>query len=320
MHPDHERYAKACEYPGALDAKAVEGYLAEYLKALGVKREIQRLPAGWSLEKFPPLKKFVESVIAEFTKRSPKDALAARAAQAAQDARAALAARAAQDALDPFAALHRFASWCIQSYGYYWRFELSWLVTTWMGAKTPEVKAWSKPLLESYINGAWILHWTETTLYWVAKPRVYVERPNATIRRLHNETGPALESDVENLYFWHGVLVPAFVVTRPEWITMKHIQTETNLEVQRIMIERYGAGRYLKDTEAKLIDMDSLTLEGSAPRALMEDKTGNRWLCGTDGSTARVYTMAVPREAQTCAEAHRMISGLDKESRLVAEA
>jgi hypothetical protein len=189
-----------------------------------------------------------------------------------------------------------------------------------MGAKTPAVKAWSKPLLEAFISGAWLLHWTKDTLYWVAKPKVFVERPTASIRRLHREDGPALESDIENLYFWHGVLVPAFVVTRPEWITMKHIQTETNLEVQRVMIERMGAGKYLSAAGAKLIDMDSLTLEGSAPRALMEDKTGNRWLTGTDGSTARVYTMAVPREAKSCAEAHRMISGLDRESRLIAEA
>jgi hypothetical protein len=196
---------------------------------------------------------------------------------------------------------------------------LSWLVTTWLGAKTKEVEAWSKPLFEACVSGCWLIHWTDDTLYWVAKPKVHVERISPAFRRLHCENGPALESDIENLYFWHGVLVPAFVVTRPEWITLGHITNETNLEVQRIMIERYGAGRYLKDTGAKLIDMDSLTLEGSAPRALMEDKGGNKWLCGTDGSTARCYTMAVPREAATCAEAHRMICGLDDESRLIAE-
>jgi hypothetical protein len=208
----------------------------------------------------------------------------------------------------------------LQTYGWYWRFDLSWVVTTWFGAKTKTVESWSKPLFEAYISGCWLIHFTEDTVYWVAKPVVHVERPSENIRRMHCDDGPALESDIENLYFWHGVLVPAFVVTRPEWITLGHITNEENLEVQRIMIERYGAGRYIKDTGAKLLDMDSLTMEGSAPRALMEDGSGNRWLCGTDGSTARVYTMAVPREAASCAEAHRMISGLDREDRLIAEA
>ena len=334
MHQDHERYVEACNYPGLLDQAVVERYLQQYLDALKVKRTIVRLPAGWTLEEYPSLAKYVKSVIAEFTKRSPISAQAAQAALDARAAQAAQAAQAARDALDAqdaqaardardardARAIHRFASWCLHTYGWHWRFELSWLVTTWFGAKTKEVESWSKPLFEAYLSGAWIIHFTEDTLYWVAKPRVHVERPSASIRRLHCGGGPALESDVENLYFWHGVLVPAFVVTRPEWITLGDITNETNLEVQRIMIERYGAGRYLKDTEAKLLDMDSLTLEGSAPRALMEDKTGNRWLCGTDGSTARVYTMAVPREAKSCAEAHRMISGLDREDRLIAEA
>jgi len=251
--------------------------------------------------------------------RAARDAMDAMDARAARDARDAMAAMDAMDAMDGNA-LHRFACWCLQYYGYYWRFELSWIATTWLGASTPGVQAWSKPLFESYASGAWLLHWTKDTLFWVAKPKVHVERVNPTTRRLHCEDGPTLESDIENLYFWHGVLVPAFVVTRPDWITLDHIRKESNLEVQRIMIERFGAGKYLVETKAQLLDMDSLTLVGSAPRMLVEDEKGNRWLCGTDGSTGRCYTMAVPREATTCSEAHRMISGLDSEARLVAEA
>ena len=85
-------------------------------------------------------------------------------------------------------------------------------------------------------------------------------------------------------------------------------------------IERMGPAKYMQEAGSKLIDMATLTLVGSAPRALMEDAVGNLWLVGTDGSTKRVYTMSVPREAKTCAEAHRLISGLDNESRLIAEA
>jgi uncharacterized protein DUF6745 len=180
------------------------------------------------------------------------DALAARAARAALDARAALAA--VLPSPTGRGALHRFAQWCIQAWPWAWyRFDLSWVVTTHFGAKTETVKAWSAPLFEAYIAGCWMLHWTDDTLYWVAKPTVHVEKTAQGARRMHNERYAALESDVENLYFWHGVLVPAFVVVKPEWITIKHIETETNAEVRRVMIDRYGAGRYVTDSGATVV-------------------------------------------------------------------
>ncbi len=51
-------------------------------------------------------------------------------------------------------------------------------------------------------------------------------------------------------------MVPAFVVVRPDWITVKHIETEENVEVRRVMIERYGQARYLVDSGAERISMD----------------------------------------------------------------
>jgi hypothetical protein len=50
--------------------------------------------------------------------------------------------------------------------------------------------------------------------------------------------------------------VPAFVVVRPDWITIKHIDDEQNAEVRRVMIERYGQARYLFDSGAKEIHAD----------------------------------------------------------------
>ena len=138
--------------------------------------------------------------------------------------------------------------------------------------------------------------------------------------RLHREDGPAVHfTDGYQLWAWHGVMITEQVILHPDTITSEMIRAEKNAEVRRVLIERMGPGKYLKECKAKLIDMDSLTLEGSAPRALMEDDQGERWLVGTDGSTARVYTMAVPREAKACREAHQMISGFD-ETRLIAEA
>ena len=40
---------------------------------------------------------------------------------------------------------------------------------------------------------------------------------------------------------------------QPDSITVGEIQAETNAEIRRIMIERYGLSRYLEDAGAKII-------------------------------------------------------------------
>jgi len=77
-------------------------------------------------------------------------------------------------------------------------------------------------------------------------------------RRLHHPTHAALESDLKNLYFWHGVLVPALVVVRPDWITAKHVLTEENAEVRRVMIERMGHERFLLEANAQPVHQDEV--------------------------------------------------------------
>ena len=161
--------------------------------------------------------------------------------------------------------------------------------------------------------------------WWWPYPGFLVVSDNPVIHsdedgRTHREDGPAVEfSDGYALYFYQGWQVPEQVILRPESLTIDEIEGEKNSEIRRIMIERFGHGNYLSKSGARVIDMDSLTLDGSAPRALMVDRLGNKWMVGTDGSTARVYTMPVRRGASTCKEAHGGICGFD-ESRLIAEA
>jgi len=278
------RYTAACNYPCLLDVEAVEESLRRYLAALGITRKVVRLEVGWELSSNPSLLRYIASVLAEFYTRSSRNAITALNASAALDASAALNAIAASDARNALAALNarnasaasdaidarnaltalalrRFTTWCILSYNWWCRFELSWLATTYLGAsqlnKTTCVK-WSEPLFEAFVSGAWLLHFTGDTLFWVAQPSVHTEHVEGSGRgrRLHNENGPALRSDIENIYFWHGVMVPAFVVTNPEWITVNHIETESNAEVRRVMIERYGQTRYLLDSGAELVHQD----------------------------------------------------------------
>jgi hypothetical protein len=111
--------------------------------------------------------------------------------------------------------------------------------------------------LGAFLNGCWLIFWTADTLYWVAKPAVHTEQTEEG-KRLHNDSYAALESDVENLYFVHGVLVPAFVVVRPDWITIEHIRNEENAEVRRVMTERMGWDRFCAEAKLKVIHTDTL--------------------------------------------------------------
>ena len=144
--------------------------------------------------------------------------------------------------------------------------------------------------------------------------------------RLHCEDGPALTfPDGWSIYAIHGVRVPEQVIMAPETLTTKQIQDEQNAEVKRIMRERYGDMKYLRDIGAKIIDTDARDVsvvdicEGRATsRALIEDDEGNRFLIGKDGSSERIYVMQVPNDTTTCQGAHESLSGFD-ESRIVSQ-
>ena len=118
-----------------------------------------------------------------------------------------------------------------------------------------------------------------------------------------------------DLHTCHGVRVPEHVVTRPESITVEEIEAEPNAEVRRVMTDRYGWERYLADTGAEVIAMDSVPIEswnesaGSIERALVQTKAGARYLIACDGSTDRTYTLRAPDDAETPEDAYRAVAG-----------
>lgn len=75
--------------------------------------------------------------------------------------------------------------------------------------------------------------------------------------RLHSEHGPAISyPDDFGIYAIHGVRVPREIIEAPETITAKQIESESNLEIKRVMIDRYGQGKYLLDSGAQAIHSD----------------------------------------------------------------
>jgi len=132
--------------------------------------------------------------------------------------------------------------------------------------------------------------------------------------RPHGEADMACRfRDGTGWWYWHGVPVSPYVVERPAEITLDEIKATANEELRRVLRERYGDLRYLRDSGAKLIDADhEQARKGAAPRMLVEDDQGERWLIGTDGGTGRNYVMSTLRTAKSCREAHEARTGFDE--------
>ena len=87
------------------------------------------------------------------------------------------------------------------------------------------------------------------------------ERPNAlhldTQNRLHNEEGPAMAyPDGFRIYAVHGTRIPDYIIEQPDKITPQEIQSESNAEVRRVMLSKFGEDRYLEAIGAEAIHQD----------------------------------------------------------------
>ena len=75
--------------------------------------------------------------------------------------------------------------------------------------------------------------------------------------RPHCDDGPFCEwSDGTALYSWHGTRVPGWILEHPGRISAAKIDAETNTEVRRVMIHKYGADRYVQEGGAAEIHRD----------------------------------------------------------------
>lgn len=97
------------------------------------------------------------------------------------------------------------------------------------------------------------------------------ERPERQLTdadgRLHCENGPAiLCRDGWPVYAWHNVRVPAQVIEAPESLTAEQITKEENAEVRRVMLERFGFERFVRDAGGSVLS--TATLRGNFPEYL----------------------------------------------------
>lgn len=108
-------------------------------------------------------------------------------------------------------------------------------------------------LIEGAKECGWCLFYDELAVVCDRLSALHMDEQD----RLHNMDGPAAAyPNGDSLYAVHGVRVPRYVIEEPEKITVKDIEDEDNAEVRRVKTEQYGLERYLKDTNAKVIDDD----------------------------------------------------------------
>src|SRR5262249_26048810 len=159
---------------------------------------------------------------------------------------------------------------------------------------------------------------------WVAHEAVALisERPNRYLEdaqgRLHCWDGPAIGwPDGNGIYRWHGLKVDPRACS-PDGLTAGLIQRERNVEVRRMMLERYGQEEFLMDVGAHLIDRSGY---GSLFETTLNDASGGVTLVRfvevenatvePDGSCKR-YMLLVPREVRTAKQAVAWTFGLEE--------
>jgi hypothetical protein len=143
----------------------------------------------------------------------------------------------------------------------------------WVGPVPESINRWLAlllPFVEACEAGLW--------LFWVAHDRVVaVPRPTLFIEddrlqgtelpryylderedRLHRADGPAVSwPNGTRYWFGHGVRVSQQIIESPETLHPRDdILAEPNVEVRRIMLERYGYDRFIRGVHAERVHED----------------------------------------------------------------
>jgi hypothetical protein len=111
---------------------------------------------------------------------------------------------------------------------------------------------------------------------------------------------------------WRGVAVNAQIAFFPETLKVTDVVAERNAELRRVMIERIGFDRFVREANAKIVDQDQ---DAGGPRELLRVKLeGDEDLVCVSvrcPSTGRHYLIRVPPSMKTCHQAVAWTAGFD---------
>jgi hypothetical protein len=221
-------------------------------------------------------------------------------------------AREARDRLDADLA-KRVRGWSLHAV--YGQHDAAWLAGfDFLGRVAPHASAVGK--LAGLVRVARAAGW-----WWpFEQVAVVSERPAVLARddqgRLHGEDGPAIAySDGLALHCWRGMPVPADLIGQLDRLTVERIHAEQNLELRRVLTERYGLDRYLRDAGATRVGADEtgvlwrLPVDGDEPLVMVEVINSSP---EPDGSRRR-YWLRVPPTTRSAREAVAWTFGLAAE-------
>lgn len=148
---------------------------------------------------------------------------------------------------------------------------------------------------------------------------ILTERPILLKRdnrgRLHNDSNMAIRyADDWGFYAWNGVLVDEYAIMERE-ITLEMIERETNIEVRRVLIERFGLDEYLKSGKVIKIHQDQygtlwrMNLDRDEPIVVVQVTNSTP---EPDGEY-KVYFLRVPPNIMRARQAIAWTFGLSEE-------
>ncbi|MEZ6133786.1 MAG: hypothetical protein R3C53_02640 [Pirellulaceae bacterium] len=111
---------------------------------------------------------------------------------------------------------------------------------------------------------------------------------------------------------WRGVTIDRRIAFSPETITADEVLKQKNTELRRVLIERMGAERFMRDANPKVIDRDQdAGGERQLLRLPMENDEDFVCLSCSCPSTARHYLLRVPPTMRSCHQAAAWMAGFD---------
>jgi len=129
--------------------------------------------------------------------------------------------------------------------------------------------------------------------------------------RPHCETGPSHEwSDGWKLWYIQGRRVTEQIVMRPETLTVKQINDESDNDLRAIMLERKGWANYIREAELEPLEVFENDVETSI-EVLYSTPFKHKVLVATC-TTGRLFAMPVPDTIETCEAARSWIHGSKK--------
>ncbi len=139
-------------------------------------------------------------------------------------------------------------------------------------------------------------------------PTLLAARDDGGTLVAHSTTGPSHAwADGFAIWMIDGVRVDEQIVLHPETQTVEQINRESNEEVRRIRIERFGWERYLTASQAAIVEQRINERDGQAERLYRMHDGRQRFVC-IDPSTGRRYALGVPREIVSCQAAQDWMS------------